>query len=224
MKKLIPYSLALIITIGLISLSFGEQMVLKSKFAQFKKKNAPQYLDGDIIFQSSEYGQSKAIQLATKSRYSHVGMIFHQNEKAFVLEAVQPVTVTLLSDWVTHGTNNHFVVKRLKNRDEILTETVLQKMQKMGNNWVGKDYDLYFGWSDDLIYCSELVWKIYHQNTGLKIGQLQKLKDFDLSHPLVKNIMKERYGNDIPWDEETISPGAMFESELLVEVYSEGKL
>ena len=32
--------------------------------------------EGDIIFQTSTSSQSKAIQLATHSKYSHVGIIF----------------------------------------------------------------------------------------------------------------------------------------------------
>jgi len=32
--------------------------------------------DGDIIFQVSKSAQSRAIQLATKSKYSHVGIVF----------------------------------------------------------------------------------------------------------------------------------------------------
>ena len=195
-----------------------------SKTALVQQKKTPKFMDGDIIFQSSEYGQSKAVQLATGSRYSHVGILFHRDGKAYVLEAVQPVKTTLLSDWIKHGTNKHYVVKRLKNRDEILTAGVLQKMYKMGANWIGKDYDLFFGWSDDRIYCSELVWKLYNVHTGLQLGNLQKLKDFDLTHPAVKQIMRERYGDNIPWEEETISPGEMFDSPLLQTVHTSSSL
>lgn len=34
--------------------------------------------DGDIIFQTSQSSQSQAIQLVTKSKYSHMGIIFHK--------------------------------------------------------------------------------------------------------------------------------------------------
>ena len=51
---------------------------------------------GDIIFQSSNSGQSRAIQLATHSKYSHVGLIFNENDQWMVYEAVQPVCVTPL--------------------------------------------------------------------------------------------------------------------------------
>ena len=74
---------------------------------------------------------------------------------------------------------------------------------------------MYFGWSDDRIYCSELVWKIYKEALGIELGKLQQLKEFDLSHPIVQKKLKERYGNNIPYDEKVISPAAIFESEEL---------
>src|SRR5690606_9405764 len=107
-----------------------------------------------------------------------------------------------------------------KNADEVLTPAVLQKMKKGGQQFNGKNYDLYFEWSDDRIYCSELIWKIYKEATGLEIGKLEKLKDFDLSYAPVKAKMKERYGKNIPMEETVISPASMFDSELLETVRS----
>jgi uncharacterized protein YycO len=53
-------------------------------------------------------------------------------------------------------------------------------MKEVGTSMIGKDYDFAFGWSDDKIYCSELIWKIYKQATGIEIGKLEKLGNFDL--------------------------------------------
>ena len=179
------------------------------------------YQNGDIIFQTSQSGQSKAIQLATKSKYSHVGIIYQNNDKWFVYEAVQPVKLTPLKQWINRGENGHFVVKRLKNSAEILNATTLAKMKKSGEKFKGKNYDIYFEWSDDKLYCSELVWKIYKEATDVEIGKLEELKDFDLSHTLVKQKMKERYGDNIPLNEKVISPVAMFNSDQLITVKEE---
>lgn len=48
-------------------------------------------------------------------------------------------------------------------------------MKTVGERFVGKDYDLYFGWSDERIYCCSRYWKAYHAATGLEIGKLQQL-------------------------------------------------
>ena len=80
--------------------------------------------------------------------------------------------------------------------------------------------DLTFEWSDDKIYCSELIWKIYQRATGIEIGKLEKLSDFDLTNEAVKQKMMERYGDKIPTNEIVISPASIFDSELLTTVKS----
>ncbi|MDR1679632.1 MAG: YiiX family permuted papain-like enzyme [Prevotellaceae bacterium] len=174
--------------------------------------------DGDLIFQTSLSRQSKAIQLATKSKYSHCGIIYKENGQYFVFEAVQPVKTTPLDKWIARGKNGHFVIKRLKNADKILTTKTLQKMKREGRKFNGKSYDLTFEWNDDKIYCSELIWKIYQRATGTEIGKLEKLSDFDLTNKVVQQKMKERYDNNIPMNEIVISPAAIFESEVLTTV------
>lgn len=172
--------------------------------------------EGDIIFHESNGEQSYAIKLSTRSRYTHAGIIFKYNNQYKVLEAVQPVKITDLNSFIKRGVNNHFVIKRLKNSDTVLTTGTVVQMKTIGKSYIGKNYDLYFEWNDDRIYCTELIWKIYHKATGIEVGNMQRLKDFDLSHPYVKNLMKKRYGNNIPYDELVISPQAMFDAENLI--------
>lgn len=175
--------------------------------------------DGDIVFHESLSQQSKAIQLATESPYSHCGIIY-KNNGIYVLEAIQKVELTPLKQWIARGANGHFVVKRLKNADEVLTADCLIKMKEIGSRFKGKTYDLTFEWSDDKIYCSELVWKIYERAIGVKLGELQRLGDFNLTHQVVKERMDERYGNEIPFDEPVIAPVTIFNSQLLETIYS----
>jgi uncharacterized protein YycO len=177
-------------------------------------------MDGDLIFQTSLSEQSKAIQLATKSKYSHCGLVFQIENDFYVFEAVQPVKHTPLDKWINRGQDGKYVIKRLKNAERVLTSEVLIKMKKQGEMFNGKNYDITFEWSDDNMYCSELIWKIYQRTTGIEIGKLEKLSNFDLSNNAVKNKLKERYGNKIPINEIVISPAAIFNSELLTFVKS----
>ncbi len=189
----------------------------KNKIEDFSKNNSLQ--SGDIIFQTSLSDQSLAIQKATGSNYSHCGIVFKEGDDIFVFEAVQPVKRTSLKEWIARGKDAHFVVKRLKNAEEILTPPVLKKMKMAGREFNRKNYDLTFEWSDDEIYCSELVWKIYLRATGMEVGKLEKLKDFNLEDEEVKTKLKERYGNQIPFDETVISPKSIFNSDLLETIY-----
>jgi hypothetical protein len=55
-----------------------------------------QLRDGDIIFQTSQSAQSIAIQKATHSKYSHMGIIFFRGGKPYVYEAIKIVQYTPL--------------------------------------------------------------------------------------------------------------------------------
>lgn len=187
---------------------------------EIKFENTAEIKSGDIIFQITSSGQGKAVQLATRSKYSHCGIIYKEGDDYFVYEAVQPVKTTALNDWIARGEGGHYVIKRLKNAAKILTPEALGKMKDAGHKYNGKNYDTFFEWSDEKIYCSELVWKIYKEATGIELATLRKFKDFDLTSEPVKIILKERYGNKIPLDEKVISPGNIFDSDLLMTVKS----
>ncbi|MCP2517127.1 YiiX family permuted papain-like enzyme [Achromobacter sp. 77] len=177
----------------------------------------PDLQTGDMVFQQSRSAQSLAIQQATHSPYSHMGMIVTRQGQAYVLEAAARVSYTPLSQWIAQGEGGHYVVKRLRDASQ-LTPDARARLAKAGAAYVGKPYDLVFAWSDDQIYCSELVWKIYERVLGVQIGALAPLKSFDLASPAVQAKMQERYGKRIPWEEPIISPAAMFASDQLVTV------
>ncbi len=192
--------------------------LLKTLVASKRSDSLVRLRDGDIIFQSSFSGQSKAIQLATHSKFSHCGILFLENNQWYVYEAVQPVKKTTFEKWITHGDNNAYKIMRLKEADKLLDASATKALKAECIKHLGKDYDLTFEWNDNRIYCSELVWKAYNKALKLQVGDLQELKDFDLSHPLVKEKLKERYGANIPFTESVISPGKIADSNLLCTV------
>jgi hypothetical protein len=175
------------------------------------------YHEGDIVFQDSQSPQCEAIRRATQSPWSHCGILYRGDDgRWMVLEAVQPVSVTTLELWRLRNRES-FAVKRLKGADSLLTANVIDKMKQEAGSYLGKNYDIYFNWSDAEIYCSELVWKLYHA-VGIDICPLNPLRSYDLSHPIVKAIMQKRYGNNIPLDEKMVAPGDLFKSEKLESV------
>ena len=133
---------------------------------------------------------------------------------------MQPVKLTPLARWVARGQGQHFVVKRLRDAATALTPTALTRLKAAGQPLLGHDYDLTFNWSDKQIYCSELIWKVYDRGLHRQLGQLQQLRDFDLSHPAVQAKLRERYGDRLPLSEPVISPASIFSSPALVTVVS----
>ncbi|MET3494733.1 YiiX family permuted papain-like enzyme [Variovorax boronicumulans] len=174
--------------------------------------------DGDIVFHTSRSAQSVAVQRATGSRYSHMGIVLLRDGKPFVFEAVSTVRYTPLAQWTARGNGGHYVVKRLRDADTLLTTGAVARLHARTADFSGRPYDLTFEWSDGRIYCSELVWKLYQRALGVRIGELQKIREFNLKDPAVRAKMRERYGNTVPMDEPVISPVAMFDSPLLVTV------
>lgn len=220
-RKVLPIVLLLLISLVVFAKDSFSQLIFRKGSTNeigLSFSSSDELREGDLIFQTSRSSQSKAIQLATKSKYSHCGIVFKEGDSFYVFEAVQPVKRTPLAQWIARGEKGEYVVKRLKNAEQTLTPEVLQKMKEIGKGFYGKNYDLAFEWTDEKIYCSELIWKIYKRSAGIEIGNLEKLGDFDLSSEQVKRKIKERYGNKIPTEELVISPASIFESELLTTV------
>ena len=193
MKKLIIALIALSITLF---------------FLNFQEKNP--YKDGDIIFQTTSGQTGKAIQLATHSQYNHCGVLFFENNKWVVYEAVQPVKKTSLKEFNARGKGT---VKRLTNNS--LSKDKIDKLKTLFKTYEHKNYDEAFNWSDEQIYCSELVYKLYNNALHIELCKPRKLSDFDLNNPLVKEKLNEKYGNKIPLNEPMVSPQDIFSSELL---------
>jgi uncharacterized protein YycO len=145
--------------------------------------------DGDLIFQTSRSSQSAAVQHATGSIWSHMGMIVLRNGQPYVLEASATVRYTPLAQWVVYGVGRHFVIKRLVDANKVLTSEAVTRLDTVGAKFLGRHYDTTFEWSDDRMYCSELVWKIYDRALGIEVGESQKIREFNLTDPTVAKLM-----------------------------------
>jgi hypothetical protein len=169
---------------------------------------------GDIVFQTSTSKQSLAIQAATHSSLTHVGMLAHANGHLSVYEAEGTVHTTPLDEWIARSPAT-FVARRLKDSARYFTAEGTAKLVAASKRHMGKPYDPAFDWSDDKMYCSELVWKTYREAFGLDLGSPQPLRSFDLTSPVVRTALSHRYGTAIPLDSVMIAPQQIYESELL---------
>lgn len=213
-KALLFVSLAFISAtlFGFVIIKVSERAIKSSKKAVNLELKT-----GDIIFQGNDLGQSKAVRLATHSKHSHVGFVIKEGDETMVFEAVQPVRITPVNEWIKHGENSEYEVLRMKDLPDFKEgKPALDSLKKV---WLGKNYDIYFAWGDNELYCSELVWKIYEEAYGVELCATKKMKDFDLTHPYVKQILKQRYGSKIPLEQEVVAPQDIYESNLLFQVH-----
>jgi uncharacterized protein YycO len=183
-------------------------------FAVEKKPYAVR--EGDVVFSSSKEGQGNAVILATRSPYSHCGIVFEKDGQMMVLEAVQPVGVVSLKTFMSRSTPGTFMARRLK-------AAIPFEKYRAARAWamgqIGKNYDGRFLWDDKNLYCSELVWKIYQQ-AGVELCKPRRFQDYQLDNPEVKALIQERFGSieAMPKNEKIVAPSDLATSDLLEEV------
>ncbi len=172
--------------------------------------------EGDVVFSSSKEGQGNAVIIATRSPYSHCGIVFQHEGKMMVLEAVQPVGVVSLQTFMARSDAGTFMARRLKTP---IAQEKYQAARVWAMGQIGKNYDGRFLWDDKNLYCSELVWKVY-QHAGVELCKPRFFKDYALDHPEVRALIRERFGSEqaMPKNERIVAPSDLATSELLEEV------
>jgi len=176
---------------------------------------APALQSGDLVFQTSRSRQSAAIQAATHSPLSHVGLVEVTAEGPFVLEAVQPVRRTPWERWRARGEGGRVLVLRPSGLTPERREAAVREALRH----LGKPYDLRFGWGDEALYCSELVHKAYARGAGLSLGRQQALSELDLR--ALGPALRERYAGHVPLGLQLLTPASLAEDAALQVVSSD---
>ena len=187
-----------------------------------------QFETGDVIAHTSQSSQSTMIQVGTMSKYSHVGVIFVKNGKAYVLESLSTTKFSTVEAFIDRGKNDDYTVFRYGTYDvnqdgydvwqSGLTGAQKSKLRSSVKNYKGKRYDSAFKWSDDKIYCSELVWKMY-EDVGIELTEPKKMKNFPLWIPKFKQVMEKRWGGKVNKEEPVVSPKDITKSKKLYRVH-----
>ncbi len=182
---------------------------------------------GDVIFQQSQSAQSKAISEAQGSAWTHMGILQKVDAGWVVLEAVQPVKATPLSQWVARGRGGQYIVKRVAPQYVDLSSVAKQnQLLRQFEKYRNKNYDLFFEWSDETIYCSELVFKMYFGAFGFQPGRIQHFADLNLTGKYIRQMIAERErlkGSPISLEEPVVTPVSILEDSRL-EIISEFQL
>ena len=172
---------------------------------------------GDLVFQSTNGSQGLAVQAATDSPWSHVGVVVMDPEgKASVLEANGPVAIVPLNTFRARSDGEFLTLRS----EEGLPVDAQEKIASFAKDVKGVPYDSLFQWSDDELYCSELVWKLYERAFGIELCSQKTFDDFNLDHPKVLPLVIKRYGSraNLPPGELVVAPSDLAESGLLAEV------
>ena len=190
----------------IIALPFTS-MVMETVTAQTKP--VMDIREGDVIFQTSLSQQSPLIQIATRSKITHCGIVVMKNGKPYVLETLKTLVVTPLDKFIARGEDGKYWLKR-SNKENIRI--------KYGS-YLGKPYDLAFKFDNDKFYCSELIYDIYKNQLGIELCKPQKVNDYLIlgtsNLPQIKKAMKKR---GITQEQYAVAPVDIFESNHLKDV------
>jgi len=158
------------------------------------------------------------VRALTRSRWTHMGVVFVDHAGPFVLEATSPVKRTPFAKWIARGRDGRYVVKRLRETQQ-LDQGAVGRMRKLGNSWLGKPYDLQFRWDDGSLYCSELAHKLFAEAASVKLGEIEHASDMNLSDERVQRALRKRFarGGFDP-AEPVVTPDSIFNDEKLVVV------
>lgn len=150
----------------------------------------PPLKQGDIVFQFSGSGQSLPILLASRSLYTHMGVIqIDLDGEAVVIEASSPVKKTPLDKWIVRGQGGRITVKRLP----ALTGAQQAAIIESAEHYLGLPYDIFFLDGTDAIYCSELVWLAFQQGADIRLGIRQRVSELDLDYAAVRSLIEQRW-------------------------------
>ena len=165
--------------------------------------------EGDVIFQTSPSEQSPLIQIATRSKISHCGIIVMKNEKPYVLETLKTLVVTPLDKFIARGEGGKYWLKRSKK------ENIKIKYK----SYLGKPYDKAFKFDNGKFYCSELIYDIYKNQLGIELCEPKKVSDYLIlgtdKLPQIEKAMKKR---GITKEQYAVAPVDIFESDYLEDV------
>ena len=215
----LKFLITLLLPLLISSLAFASD-IDKKAFASDIYQKISKLQTGDIVFQEVNNTQGLAVKAATDSSWTHVGIIYFIDDKPFVIEAIQPVSVTPLHHFIARNPNS-FHPMRLKNNKEIFTTENLMAAASYVKSQLGKNYDNKFLWNNDRIYCSEHVWKVYKKAANIELCKPRAMKSYNLQHPIVQKIITQRYDStsNLPLDELVVAPSDIAESELLVTIH-----
>lgn len=178
--------------------------------------------NGDLIFQKSLSPQSAAIKEATGSEWTHVGLLNYSEfgEWQVIESRKESVVVTPIKKFIERGKDHEILVMRWS-RHEVSRPRNWNRVLLEIRALSGRPYDLLFEWSDQAIYCSELVFKSFIYVFGAAPGKLQTFGELKLDGPEVQRLIQERIvqkGKALSLDEKIITPVSLLNSPELIPV------
>lgn len=143
---------------------------------------------GDVLLHTSRSAQSTAVAVATRSSFTHVGVVVRDGDDVWVVEAAGHARKTRVEDFLSRGVSSATVLRDARLDAAAVRERVRREVLAL----VGRPYDVAFAEGADALYCSELVVEAWRK-AGLPLGVEEKVGDLDLQAPPVRALFDQRW-------------------------------
>ena len=192
---------------------------------------------GDILFIRSNSGaRGDSIAEITEAPLTHCGIVIKEGESTIVYEGAghagnyKDVETWQRDESTKKGEHppvplHSIYVRRYAGS----LEGKLDGLKKRAKELHDTPYDTAFAWNNhepssgkEYIYCSELIWKAFHDAVGVDLGDPHPLKDYLAGGPVKKAkaeaAFKKYLGEHYNLEEKVISPTDVFKSKNLIAV------
>jgi hypothetical protein len=181
---------------------------------------------GDLVFVSTPSFLYRRVARATGSRASHVGIVFRDPQRGWVVaeSGVPRVRYRPLDRFLARSDQNWFVVRRL---DRELSADEVEKLRaacdaRLGR-WPKNLWGTGFSFDSARTFCSKFVHEVYREALGIDIGTVETFSELLHRNPEEKlGFWKWWFFGRIPWSRRTITPAGQMNSPALRTVAQSG--
>jgi hypothetical protein len=177
----------LLILLFFISSAVAGFMIITAAHADLSV--LPPLESGDLIFETTLTNQTLATLLATRSLYTHVGIIHvHEDGTVTVVQASKTVVESSLADFADAGLGERFTIMRYNG----LTDEQRSAIAQDAERYLGVPYNYIFDMRSKNLYCSLLPYRTFG-DLGLPLGTVEKIGDLYVNNFAVRSLFEQRW-------------------------------
>ena len=170
--------------------------------------------EGDVLMQSLPHSElADAIETASRSPWSHCGILVKREGRWQVAQALTDVHYTPLIEYLIQCRDLSVTSFRVKG----LTKEEKARLQPGIAKLLGKPYDINYEPDDRKIYCSELVWKVYDRELGVHFGEWEAFGT--LNWKPVEAFVRRVERGKLPLERMMITPVGLTKTGKVVRVF-----
>ena len=162
--------------------------------------------EGDIIFQTKFSQEGQFLETISGSDINHCGIVIMKDDSTLhVLHMDDRMRLTPLSNFVQHGQQKKFSIRRATNKEVKIDYKKYMRSIK----------DLRLRLDDNQYYNSELVYRIYKEDLGIELCKPRPISEYNIAG--IDTMLMQQ---GIHLQQEIVTPADIYNSRRLKTVQS----